>query len=95
MGGAAWTPLPVSARSLYHIYKMVLVRQTKTEVHTGSWVHPEAAGGGCKPTAGHGALSLCHPGKTPSSGISPPCSPSTRCREDTRQAHSGLLQKKK
>lgn len=74
----------ISTHSDYHIHKMVLVRQTKTEVHTGSEVHPGVAVGGHKPKAWHRALSLCHSGKTPSLGIPPSCFPSIHCREDTR-----------
>ena len=74
----------ISTRSHHHVHKMGQDRQTKSEVHTGSWVRPEVAGSGCKPKAWHKALSLCHSGKTPSFGIPPPCFPSIHCREDTR-----------
>lgn len=41
--GAVGTTLPVSTRSHHHVHKMVPVRRTKTEVHTGSWPPASAA----------------------------------------------------
>lgn len=74
----------ISAYSDHHVHKMVLVGQTKTEVHTGSWGCPGVAVDGCKSEAWHRALHLYHSGKTPSLGIPPPCFPFIHCREDTR-----------
>lgn len=34
----------ISTRSHHHVHKMGQDRQTKSEVHTGSWVRPEVAG---------------------------------------------------
>lgn len=60
-------------------------RQTRTEVHSGSWIH----GGswkGKQPKAWHRALSLCHPAKLPAWGSLHPLL-------GTHQAHRGLFQK--
>lgn len=92
--GAMWTHLPVSTLSHYRISDEAAEtdkprqrgtkspgstpRQLEVDIHPGPGVEP----------------SICViPSKTPSSGISPPYSPSIRCGEDTRQAHGSSFQK--
>lgn len=71
------------AHSDHRIHEIVRVRQTNTEEHTGSWGRPNVAVGGCEPKAWHRALHL-YQTKLPAWRIPPPCFPSIRCREDTR-----------